>query len=337
MARLEDNGVPYFPLVTVWDRKIKLIEAKYKLEGAGCIVALMQAIYNEGYAMIWDDEAELLFSSEKGITLERLREIVDFAVAKEIFDRNMLEQHHVLTSHGIQKQWLAIVKSAHRKVTRIASEVCLLTDTELGIVPVPSKASDRSEKSGESAPIGAESTEDSTQSKVNQSTERDAPAREEQTSKGEEEDVKVLAQRVADFWIEQYHQATGIPIAPNPITFRSAANMVRTAGMHADVVIKAIQYYFEHWREFWFACSRDSWKGPTDTRRCEFSIQSLEKNLPEVFSRMASEPVRKGDWSTSSMKPEDYRISEEERKNNTGKLGAFVRSLGKRATMAAAN
>lgn len=186
-----------------------------------------------------------------------------------------------------------------------------------------------------SKPLGEEKEEEQEQQEERETR---APARDDASNqKTEEKDLPVLARQVATFWSGQYGLATGVTIVPDTATLRSAANMVKTAGMHVDVVIKAIAYYFEHWREFWFACSRDSWKGPTDTRRCEFSIQSLEKNLPEVFSRMASEPVRKGDWSTSSLKPEDYRISEEERRNNTGKLGKFVRSLGKRATMAAAN
>jgi hypothetical protein len=186
-----------------------------------------------------------------------------------------------------------------------------------------------------SKPLGEEKEKEEEQEEEREAR---APTRDDASNqKTEEKDLPALARHVATFWSGQYVLATGVTIVPDTATLRSAANMVRTAGLRADVVNKAIAYYFEHWREFWFACSRDSWKGPPESRRCEFSIKSLEKNLPEVLSRMASKPAQREHWSTSVLKPEDYRISEEEQRNNTRKLGAFVRSLGKRATMAAAN
>ncbi len=59
--------------------------------------------------------------------------------------------------------------------------------------------------------------------KVNKSTERDAPARDDRTSKSEERDLKVIAQSVAGFWTRQYRRITGIQVVPDPVTLRCAA------------------------------------------------------------------------------------------------------------------
>jgi hypothetical protein len=170
MARAESDGIGYFPIVTEWDQKIKLVRAKYKLLGVGCIVELWKAIYSEGYALIWDEDAELLFADENNIDLETLHEIVNFAVEKGIFDKTQLVDNHVLTSHGIQKQWLAIVSGAHRKNIEIDPKLCLLSAEERPSGKVETNDSGRVENSGGNdadVPKSTEEVHKAKQSKAN--------------------------------------------------------------------------------------------------------------------------------------------------------------------------
>jgi len=49
MARRMRHGLDYFPLDTSWDLSMRLLKAKYGLEGLGTVIQLMQMIYREGY------------------------------------------------------------------------------------------------------------------------------------------------------------------------------------------------------------------------------------------------------------------------------------------------
>ena len=169
MARPQSKGIPYFPVVTEWDQKMKLVRAKYKLVGVGCVVELWKAIYSEGYALTWDEDAQLMFADENSIDLELLRDIVEFASSRGLFDKAMLETQSVLTSHGIQKQWITVVRKAHRADCDIDGELCLLSDEERTLEKVERKPSDRSQKYSENPAIARKSSEETPQSKVKQS------------------------------------------------------------------------------------------------------------------------------------------------------------------------
>lgn len=169
MARPQSKGIPYFPVVTEWDQKMKLVRAKYKLVGVGCVVELWKAIYSEGYALTWDDDAQLMFADENSIDLELLRDIVEFASSRGLFDKTLLETQSVLTSHGIQKQWITVVRKAHRADCEIDAELCLLSDEERTLEKVERKPSDRSQKYSENPAIAHKSSEETPQSKAKQS------------------------------------------------------------------------------------------------------------------------------------------------------------------------
>ena len=58
----------------------------------------------------------MLFAHKLGNELsdEEMQEIVELLIAKDIFDRKMYEEHHVLTSEPIQKVWLEATKRRKR-------------------------------------------------------------------------------------------------------------------------------------------------------------------------------------------------------------------------------
>jgi hypothetical protein len=126
MPRPIKSGLDYFSLDTTWDVKMKLVKAKFKLVGVGCIIELFKTIYSEGYALKWDEDTRLLFADENGLDLERLDEIVKFAIEKDVFDQGIFEREGYLTSHGIQARWLKISLASKRQNVNIERKLDLL-------------------------------------------------------------------------------------------------------------------------------------------------------------------------------------------------------------------
>lgn len=127
MARPIKTGLDYFSMDTTWDVKMRLVKAKYKLEGVGLIIELFQAIYREGYALKWDEDTRVLFADENSVTLDRLDDIVGYAAEKGIFDQGVKEKSGYLTSHGIQARWRHACEDSKRKNTQIDPEIDLLS------------------------------------------------------------------------------------------------------------------------------------------------------------------------------------------------------------------
>jgi hypothetical protein len=163
MPRPIRSGLDYFPLVTAWDVKMKLVKAKFKLIGVGCLIELFKTIYSEGYALKWDEDTRLLFADENGIDLDKLEEIVKFAIEKDVFDKGIFEREGYLTSHGIQSRWLKISLASKRQNVNIERKLDLLQNNS-GYTP------EETLNTPEETPIIPEF---STQSKVKKSKERE--------------------------------------------------------------------------------------------------------------------------------------------------------------------
>lgn len=128
MGRNPKVGLDYFPLDTAWDIKMQLVKAKYGLEGVGCIIELFKLIYSEGYALKWDDDTRILFASSNHIEENTLDNILIYSVEKGIFHRGIYDKLRILTSSGIQKRWVKIVKDSKRSVTNIERSIDLNTE-----------------------------------------------------------------------------------------------------------------------------------------------------------------------------------------------------------------
>ena len=130
MARpLKTGGIEYFPLDSDWDRKVRLFKARFKLEGIGFLVTLFQEIYRDGYFISWDEETQILFSDEHSIDRERMQEMVEFALDKEIFNHDIYDRKTILTSRGIQKRFLR--GCCKRQRVGIEHDLILLDETEI--------------------------------------------------------------------------------------------------------------------------------------------------------------------------------------------------------------
>lgn len=122
-------GIPYFPLETVMNDRMRLIEAEFGLTGFGVAVRLWQKIYQSGYYVEWNDEVALLFAKEVGLGGSVVSEIVSALIKRRVFDQALYEKYGVLTSEGVQKRYFEIVK--RRKSVWVRKELLLVSVTLL--------------------------------------------------------------------------------------------------------------------------------------------------------------------------------------------------------------
>lgn len=129
MGRQNKVGLDYFELDCHMDEKVRLVEAEFRLKGFAVIVKLFQEIYGgNGYYCEWTRDRELLFMSDNGMdsgSLQLLREIVSACIRRDIFSERLFEEYGILTSSGVQKQYLkATVK---REVVELKKEYLLIS------------------------------------------------------------------------------------------------------------------------------------------------------------------------------------------------------------------
>lgn len=128
MSRPLKDGVDYFPFDVVLDEKFELIEAEFGLAGFAVVVKLYQRVYQRGYYCEWTNEVALLFGHRIGMGGNAVSEIVNAAVKRGIFDKNMFEKYHILTSRGIQKRYFEAV--SRRKCVNVKKAYLLVDVTQ---------------------------------------------------------------------------------------------------------------------------------------------------------------------------------------------------------------
>lgn len=110
----QKQGLDYFDLSVDFfdDDKIALVEAEMGVEGSYIALRLLCKIYRiNGYYMPWGETEMLLFSrSCPEITAEKVQQAVALLVKRGFFDKEMFEQHQVLTSKAIQRRYFNAVK-----------------------------------------------------------------------------------------------------------------------------------------------------------------------------------------------------------------------------------
>lgn len=131
-GRQNKVGLDYFELDCHMDDKVRLIQAEYGLKGFAVFVRLLQEIYGEcGYYCEWTQDRELLFASENGLnggSLKLLGDIVSACIRRNIFSARLFEEYGILTSSGVQKQYLKA--TAKREVVELKKEYLLISVPE---------------------------------------------------------------------------------------------------------------------------------------------------------------------------------------------------------------
>ena len=164
MARPTKEGLEYFPIVTNFEDKVILLIAEFGASAVGIIVSLYQKIYSNGYYISWDNDSLMLFSRYINEEIETVNAVITRCFDRGVFNKTVYEKHGILTSHGIQKQYLKICKEARRKKVRFIKEYCLIGDNDLLSV-----ITELTSINAEETPVN---DSDNTQSKVKESKEK---------------------------------------------------------------------------------------------------------------------------------------------------------------------
>lgn len=130
MARPIKQGLDYFPLDVDIDAddKIAIIEALHGIEGFGIIIKLLMKIYKEGYFYEWNKREQILFAKRVNVDINQVNVVVNEAINEGLFNKNLFDQHKILTSKGIQKRYLEAIK--RRKEVTFIKDFYLIEDPQ---------------------------------------------------------------------------------------------------------------------------------------------------------------------------------------------------------------
>lgn len=106
MARPTKVELDYFPLDCRLNDRMKLVEAEFGLAGFAIIIKVFQKIYGgKGYYCEWNEEVVLLFAREINAGGNTVSEVIEGALRRGIFSKELYEKYGILTSERIQKTY----------------------------------------------------------------------------------------------------------------------------------------------------------------------------------------------------------------------------------------
>lgn len=131
MARPIKKGLDYYSLDSDFLRDMK-VRKVMRAQGAAAIAVLIDLLGNiygdEGYYMLWDEDARFLVADDVGVKESLVQAIVDKAVKVGLFDSALYAGQQILTSHGIQKRYKQA--AVQKKDSTIKPELNLLQDEQ---------------------------------------------------------------------------------------------------------------------------------------------------------------------------------------------------------------
>ena len=124
MARPIKDGVSYWPFDVdmLDDDKFRLIRAEFGIKGVYVALVILNSVYKDkGYYKRWDADACLLMSQGvgDGCTPQLVDEILTGCVRRGLFDQDLFQMFGILTSAGIQRRFLHMVKNSRDKIVLI--------------------------------------------------------------------------------------------------------------------------------------------------------------------------------------------------------------------------
>ena len=120
MARPLKQGLDYFPTDCSFYQDIKIRKLIKYNGGVQAVVVyhiLLCMIYGKGYYMAWDADIPFYLDEQTHLGEDYILKVIQSAVKLGLFDATMYNDHHVLTSSGIQKRYFAAWLGAKRKLS----------------------------------------------------------------------------------------------------------------------------------------------------------------------------------------------------------------------------
>ena len=197
MARPNSEGVGYFPKDVGFyrDDKIKLLRAEFGAKGMYLLDYILCELYEkDGYFMKWDERKCYLVSDGAGCGCNPsfVEEVVVGSVRCEVFDKRVFDEYGVLTSAGIQRRFVRMLKG--REYVRLIKEYFVLDvndkkDVPPGVLDKCAFFSVNGEENPEKCAGNPEKCagNDTKESKVNKSKEKESKSNEREYARAETE------------------------------------------------------------------------------------------------------------------------------------------------------
>lgn len=118
MARPQREGIEYFSMDVDFfsDRKIKVLKGRFGSAGITFYLYLLCEIYHgHGYYLKIDEDFEYLTSSDLLLESEKIMEMLSFLLDRGLFDKELFESYHILTSASVQRRYQMAVKTRAAK------------------------------------------------------------------------------------------------------------------------------------------------------------------------------------------------------------------------------
>lgn len=97
-----NDGILFFPHEVTTPDCIKLVRAKFGIAGYGIIYLLYERIFSLGYYTPWNEDICALFAEECHLRPENVQPVIDYAVTKNVFNKELYDKFSILTSADIQ-------------------------------------------------------------------------------------------------------------------------------------------------------------------------------------------------------------------------------------------
>lgn len=205
MARPIKKGLDYFSLDVNFynDIKIRKIVRRKGGEALSVYTVLLCNIYEKGYYLEWSDDVPFLISEATGFEEDKVKSFILYCIEIGLFDKEMFDAHHVITSLSIQKRYSAICALTKRKFD--PSSPYLLTCSALNNVSSEEttvkseETDDNSEKNGGNNVSNVVNSGKSTQRKENKKERKenkggtDVPSSSPEPTTPKNDDINLLA------------------------------------------------------------------------------------------------------------------------------------------------
>lgn len=153
MPRPQKDGIDYFPLDVNFfsDPKIKILKARYGVDGITLYVYLLCEIYRAGYCIQLDEDRVFLISDDLGMSPEKVKQVLNFLLERSLFDDILFQSDKVLTSAGIQRRFQLAVKERAKKNPIEIKGFWILSEAEtepfIKVNPILSKSQKKDDNS----------------------------------------------------------------------------------------------------------------------------------------------------------------------------------------------
>lgn len=207
MPRPKKQGMEYFTFDVNFYQDIKIRKLiRYKgVQGVSIYHILLCQIYASGYYLMWDDDIPFTIAEIAHLEEVYVKEVIDYCLQIELFNRDLFEQEHVLSSHGIQKRFFDFCVIAKRRLPdnlpyciveikrqRVNSEKTEVISEQT--IVFPEEIKDITEETSVNPVISTQSKVKESKEDIESSLRSDSPSSDGQTTnkKDEKEEINFL-------------------------------------------------------------------------------------------------------------------------------------------------